>query len=227
MLKVIGIIGFIILIDIHCNRRIDDKTISHENNPSLNSYYFNLFMNGTSDTRRKVYYRNFATYEVITSFMNNNYLTTITIDSTKKNFVKKIKGTLLNNLYGHYFEFYDNGNINKYYYYTGKGSVYDYGRTYAEDGSLIKEEGNPFVDQICNGDSCKLFFSTVFYSNITVQVSTDEGVSYPLSLRQSNFQPLLYETEIATNDAELLLNLVCHNKDKDETIVFQDTLRLK
>lgn len=119
----------------------------------------------------------------------------------KEDKLLKIKISLLNKQYGHYFEFTETGDLSRYYYLLD--STHDHIEI-KTDSSLheYSELGTPFVDYMENiSDSLdkkkySLLFSEFPRKNLIVYLSKDGQRFDKIDLHASKIMPLLKEADI-------------------------------
>jgi hypothetical protein len=172
---------------------------------------------GTDSSYGLEYYPNpnKTLYVILSKWYNAPIETFFYYHDLDKKKVSRIKTYMIDSLYGHYFEFYENGNLMQYCYYTGLGNQYSYLKRYSEDGSLEIEEGNPYVDYIENNNKeLELHFSTVFFDSLVVELSTNSICSQKISLKKSSLLPMLLESKIPKTDNLFYLKIVGYNKNQ-------------
>jgi hypothetical protein len=134
---------------------------------------------------------------------------------------KEIKGDFLDSLYGHHFDFYSDGSIEKYCYYVGSGQNCSYVVEFADNGKVKEAQGDPFVDRMSKGEERVLYFSSVLYDNLDVRYSKNGKDYTSLMLKNAPMQPFLKEVTVKT-DSIFYLNLICRMGNSTET--FKDTI---
>ena len=159
-----------------------------------------------------------------TSYFNSIYKTNISYFQGKP---LSIKGYLIDSLYGHYFEFSNNGIVKLYCYYTGSNNNTSFIRKFNKEGQLVYEQGNPFVDMIpSENDSVDLFFSNPFYSRFIVDFSFGKNEKKELPLKSSSMQPMLLEDRVPSSDSMLYLSIITIENVGGNKKVYDDSLFL-
>ncbi len=100
-------------------------------------------------------------------------------------------------LYGNSFEFYANGTIKNYMFYSTPNN-YSFTRSFDLTGLVLEEDGNPLVEHVdIQDDSIELYFAKIFDGNLTVYYSEIkhqklDSINTQLDLIESTTQPFLY-----------------------------------
>lgn len=195
-----------------------------ENFPSANKVRY-LLEQGTDSTYNREYFPNpkKSLYAVLTKYYNADINTFFYYYDIDKKSVSEIKTYMINNLYGHYYEFYRNGNLMKYCYYIGSGDKCSYLKQFSNDGTLESEKGNPFVDYIQNDkNEIDMHFSTVFFDSLQVELSSGKAKAQKLDLRSSSMLPMLSESTISITDSIFYLKIIGYIKKEKK--IYNDTL---
>ena len=188
-------------------------------------YFINQIEQGTDSTFQRKYDSDNNLLFSSTRYYNSIYNTEI---SYFKKRVFSIKGYLIDSLYGHFFEFYDNGKLKLYCYYIENNKNSSFIRNYSTDSKLEKEQGNPFVDHMdSDNDSIDLFFSNVFYDAIDVEFSFGKLKNRKMILRTSMMQPLLLESRLPISNNVLYMKIKTVERKGKQRKVYYDTLELR
>jgi hypothetical protein len=186
-----------------------------------------LIEKGTDSTYKREYFPNprKSLYAVLSKYYNAPIETFLYYHDIDKKSVSEIKSFMIKSLYGHYFEFYNNGNLRQYCYYVGIGSNSSYTMYYSKDGRLESEQGNPFVDYIKNDKKqLELHFSTVFFDSLSVELSSKNISTHKINLRKSSMLPMLSEGIVPMADSVYYLKIVGFEKKGSK--VYTDTLKI-
>ncbi len=157
---------------------------------------------GTDSTTSREFTSDGQIRKTKVKYFNALYITNII---RQKETVIKISGYLNDSLYGHNFDFYENGQIKKYCYYYGDSKYCSFVREYSRDKQIISSSGNAFVDYLkVDTDSIELFFSEVIYDSIKVFISRGGKNETPILLKKSPLAPMLLQTTIPISDIVLI-----------------------
>jgi hypothetical protein len=182
---------------------------------------------GTDSTYKREYFPNpnKSLYVVLAKYFNAPVETFFYYHDIDKKTVSEIKTFMIKSLYGHYFEFYDNGKLRQYCYYVGSGNNTSYLKQYSKDGTLENEKGNPFVDYTRNDKKeLELHFSTVFFDSLSVELSSKNIQFQKIHLNPSSMLPMLSESVIPITDSIFYLKIIGYGKK--ETKIYSDTLNI-
>jgi hypothetical protein len=138
-------------------------------------------------------------------------------------YIYKISSSLMGNPYGHFFKFYQNGQIENYKYLV-KSGTYTYSRSYNDKGKILNEEGNPFVDYFTiNDSSLELHFSNVFYDSLKVEIRKGNERKI-LELSKSPMEVMLLKGLVNTKYLNSTLNIKGINTRTKEEKIYVDTI---
>lgn len=161
-----------------------------------------LIQAGTDSTIKREYNSKGEICKIEIKYFDALYVVNIIY---KKDNVQKIFGNLMDSLYGHYFEFFENGQLKKYCFYYGNSKYHSFIREYSKDRQIMKSNGDAFVDYMqVNDDSIDLFFSNVIYDSIRVFLSDEGRNEVPVLLRKSNLSPMLFQNTIPVSKTVLI-----------------------
>jgi len=183
---------------------------------------------GTDSTSVRSYYSYPKNLRfTVSSYFGAQIITGINYFDTSGNKVRQIESTMAGIKYGHYFKFFESGNIETYYYKIGDGKNTRFVRKYGENGSLISEVGTPLVDYIPDEDNRKvtLFFTDIFFDSLHVIFSTPSKTTGSVSLQKSAMQPFLLEGQVP--DSISIFKITAIEKANRESKTYYDTLIVK
>lgn len=184
--------------------------------------FIDIFDKGTDSVFKRDYDKRDRLISTYTKYFTAIYKTNISYNSDVP---AKIHGVLLDKMYGHNFDFYDNGGLRTYSYYYGNSNQSSYIRKYSEKGFLIEQKGNPFVDYMrIDGDSLCLFFSTVFVDSLSAYFTVENKKEIQINLKKSDMQPMLSEGNIPFTTHNVFLRMLTIDKQKKYKQNFYDTL---
>jgi hypothetical protein len=190
--------------------------------PSQAQYYLKAISRGTDSIIARGY-----DSDGKLSYVKSKYLDAVfwTFLDYSKNNIATIRGSLLDNKYGHYLEFYDNGALKGYRYYTGYRNTCSFDRRFSETGELQYKFGNPYVDHVeVEDDSVAYLFSLVLFDSVSVYDLKSANHS-SITLKNSTVQPLLMETVIPRNQLPKPIQIIAQGRWTREKSIYFDTLR--
>ncbi len=148
----------------------------------------------------KVVYENGTLKQGYNTFHNGKIRADFLYDT--KNNLASIQTSSNNSPYGNDIEFYKNGNIKEYTFYSGNKNVCSYKKYFDTSGIFLSFQGSSLVDYaIINNDSILIYFANVFCENYKVMYSETsqkklDSINTNLELIKSKTQPFLFEARL-------------------------------
>ena len=183
---------------------------------------------GTDSTYKREYIPNpnKSLYAVFTHYFGAPVKTFVYYYDIDKKNVSEIKTYMMDKMYGHYFEFYNDGCLKQYTYMVGN-NYNSYVRKYTTDRKLELEEGTPYVDAIVdNNRNADLFFIKIFCDSLSVEVSSKNMPLKNLILTKSAMQPMLLEGRIRAVDTTYFLKITAIGNNFKERKIYNDTINI-
>jgi len=183
-----------------------------------------IFENGTDSTLKRDY-QNKRIKECKTNYLGSIFRTEYHYNDSG---LSEIKGFLLDQSYGHFLEFYGNGVLKTYCYFTGDGNNCSYLRNYEENGHMIYKQGGPLVDEMrVEKDSMTLFYSTLFDDSVQTFVTFNNLPEMKIELKKSYMQPMLLEGKVLLKDSIFKIRTYFVDKKYMDRHLHYDTVYVK
>lgn len=182
---------------------------------------------GTDSTYKREYFPNphKSIYATMAKYYGAPIRTFVYYYDIDKKKVSEIKTYMIDSLYGHYFEFYANGNLKRYCYYVGSGKRFSYSMEYSKKGGLENKMGDPLVDYIkIGGNEVELYFSNVFFDSIQVEISSEYVKPHELVLEASAMLPMLSKAVMPAYKSLVYLKISGYRRKGVK--IYNDTLRI-
>lgn len=176
------------------------------------SNYTNLYnkQNQLSGIKGKFLGKDFSTYIVY----------------SEDNQVKEIKTNIGNLPFGHWFQFYKNGNLKEYSFLLFKKES-SYVVTFNEDGTVDRHLGSPLVFHYNDFDNKKsvALFSTSFFDSLLVSYSFDKLKYKRFPYIEFKNYPLLYECVLPLRQQTIYFNIEAFINEN--RVVYQDSVKVE